>query len=220
MTTTFPMPSPRHPFGRNGDGAVVSGPVAERLLRTTRAARAGYDENPFPRRGRDAYDPRSVEEPDSFRTRKAAAQQGFVTPEESGLDTYDDAELCDAVTRRIAEAGASDQERGDLERILARLTNRPSETGDADPPEQPSVATGTMRTDDPDVHLRASASARDRGTRHAMDSLRADYARGRISAVDYDRLSEQYRRYGRPTAAGAASFARLFPDAANIRNGY
>jgi hypothetical protein len=215
--TTFPMPSPRHPFGRNGDGAVLSGPVAERLLRTTRAARAAYDENPprFARRARDDdFDPRDTRESVWPRPRKVAAEQpaGERTEEASGLDAA--ANVCQSMMGLANKAGLNGDQISQLEQIVeAVLARHPG--GDADPEEQPSIE-GSLLKGDPSEHIEASA----RDKRKAMDSLESLYRAGRLSTRDYEAQGERIRRYGRPTAAGAASFARLFPDAAAVRSGY
>src|SRR5262249_43993002 len=59
--------------------------------------------------------------------------------------------------------------------------------GDADPAEQPTIE-GSMRADDPNRHLQASA-----GT--AMDSarIRDRYLSGKLSTADYERLIQERR---------------------------
>jgi hypothetical protein len=49
--------------------------------------------------------------------------------------------------------------------------------------------------------------------------LRDRYRRGLISTKDYERLGEEWRRYGKPTGRGSADFDRMY-NTARIRTAY
>ncbi|HEY7302435.1 MAG TPA: hypothetical protein VH684_31450 [Xanthobacteraceae bacterium] len=177
------------------------------------------------RYGRDDYDPRDVDQPDSFRTRKAAAEH--TTPEESGLD--DDMDLrqqmadgtkkltsqqAELLFKLIKEGGVGSEEA--LEHVKECILTMTAK-GETEDEGQESV-TGSMTEGDPDPGLRASAGDR---RRRAMDSLANLYHAGRLSTADYTTYVNHRARYGtRPatTSASAASFASAFPDAAKIRS--
>jgi hypothetical protein len=144
------------------------------------------------RYGRDA----ELEQPDEFRTRTMPRRHE--TDEFSGLEGVGDAELCDHLMRRVAEAGASVEERAQLEQILERLTRNPAEA--ATDAEQKTV-TGRM-------------------TGHAMDSerLRLDYLAGKLSTRDYE--EQILHGIRRPVAArGAVPFSQMF-GRSHVRQGY
>jgi hypothetical protein len=95
-----------------------------------------------------------------------------------------------------------------------------TERGEDEEPQR-TVSTGSMRTDDPDPHLRASQQG-DRRSKPAMDS-RVRFARGEVSLAEYEReLNERIRNGGirKLTGADFRSFAASFPDAIRVKNSY
>jgi hypothetical protein len=186
-------------------------------------AAGAFDEK---RRGYD-YSERDTEEPDYPRTRKAAAGQpaGERTEEASGLDDDLDGTTETGVPKisrqQAQELWKMIEERGftrdSVQDCLKTMMREGS--ADEDPEEQETVSSGSMTGPgaDPSRHLMASAPG---DKRKGMDSLDSLYRAGRLSTRDYERYSEERRRYGKPSAAAAASFARMWPDAARIRNSY
>src|SRR5262249_20654820 len=128
IMTTFPMPSPGYPLGRNGDGAMLSGPVAEVLARTTKlyGYGAAYDQMPpdIPRVEKSGALPRST-------------PPSHVTPVASGLDEDDDddiVELADRLIRACTERGVNTST---IEQWLEG--NFPARAADAGPTPQTLV---------------------------------------------------------------------------------
>jgi hypothetical protein len=166
------MPSPGYALGRNGDGAVVSGPVAERLARCT-ALRDGaaYDQMPdIPRVERSSEMPRTTTPPHE-------------TAVASGLDDEGEGELAPEVIARVLKACAEHDISTDtgvgeaLEQLSDAIAGRGGDAG---------VPTGRVGAQD-DEPLDLDRETIEKIVRHFE---RHGYGPGALKQLDHDLSNE------------------------------